>query len=113
MSEKEVKHYWNYFCSLCNRLDKTRQYVDHSSENNELKNANVNSFEFQQIILLASMEFENIGKAICLNIDSNFNLQNANIRKISETILQKYPSMPKIFCISIIHIVSYKIYESN
>lgn len=93
LSEKEVKHYWNYFCSLCKRLDKTKQYVDHSSENNELKNATVNSFEFQQIILLASMEFENISKAICLNIDSNFNLQNANIRKISETILHKYPSI--------------------
>ena len=96
LSEKEVKLYWNYFCSLCKRLDKTKQYVDHSSENNELKNASVNSFEFQQIILLASMEFENISKAICLNIDSNFNLQNANIRKISETILHKYPSIVQI-----------------
>ena len=91
MSEKEVKHYWNYFCSLCKRLDNTRQFVDHSSNNNELKNASVNSFEFQQIILLSAMEFENVSKAICLSIDSNFNIQNANIRKITETILQKYP----------------------
>ncbi len=91
MTEKEVKHYWNYFCSLCRRLENTRQYVDHTSENNELKNANVNSFEFQQIILLASMEFENLSKALCLEIDSSFNLQNANIKKISETILLKYP----------------------
>lgn len=91
MSAKEVKHYWNYFCSLCKRLNNTRQFVDHSSDNNELKNASVNSFEFQQIILLSAMEFENISKAICLSIDSNFNIQNANIRKITETILQKYP----------------------
>ena len=91
VSEKEVKHYWNYFCSLCKRLDNTRQFVDHSSNNNELKNASVNSFEFQQIILLSAMEFENVSKAICLSIDSNFNIQNANIRKITETILQKYP----------------------
>ena len=93
MTEKEIKHYWNYFCSLCKRLDSTRQYIDHSSESNELKNASVNSFEFQQIIILASMEFENISKAICLNIDNDFNLSNANIKKITETILQKYPNI--------------------
>ena len=93
MTEKEVKHYWNYFCSLCRRLENTRQFVDHSSDSNELKNASVNSFEFQQIILLSAMEFENISKAICLDIDSNFNLQNANIKKITETILQKYPKI--------------------
>lgn len=93
MTEKEIMHYWNYFCSLCKRLDNTRQYVDHSSENNRLKNATVNSFEFQQIILLAAMEFENVSKAICLDIDHNFNLQNANIRTITTTILEKYPQI--------------------
>ena len=90
MTEKEVKHYWNYFCSLCKRLDNTRQYVDHSSVDNELKNASVNSFEFQQIILLSAMELENISKAICLGIVSGFNIKNANIRKITETIRRSH-----------------------
>jgi len=92
-AEKEILHNWNYFCSLCKRLDSTRQYVDHSTENNVLKNNSVNSFEFQQLIILASIEFENICKQICLSIDSSFNVKNANIKQITLKILERYPNI--------------------
>ena len=93
MTEKEVLHYWNYYCSLCKRLENTKQFVDHQVKDDELLNGNVNSFEFQQIILLTAMEFENVSKAICLHIDSSFNLAYANILKITETILSTYPKI--------------------
>ncbi len=92
MTKKEVQHYWNYFCSLTKRLQSTIQYVDHSAnDEGELKNGSVCSFEFQQIITLAAIEFENICKVICLDIDSNFSYQYADIKKITKEILKKYP----------------------
>ena len=100
ISEKETLHYWNYFCSLCKRLDNTRQYVDHGSNNNILRNAEVNSFEFQQLITLTAIEFENISKLICLDIDSTFNLQHANIKQITEKILGKYPKIGETIVLS-------------
>lgn len=86
----EMIHYWNYFSSLCTRLDNTKQYIDHSSENNVLKNGKINSWEFQQIIYLAAMEFESICKQLCLYHDSTFNVVNANIRTITKNILNNY-----------------------
>lgn len=93
MTDKEVLHYWNYFCSLCKRLENTKQYVDHQVKDGELINGKVNSFEFQQIILLTAMEFENVSKAICLHINPNFHLAYGNIQKITETILSAYPKL--------------------
>lgn len=92
MTENEIKHYWYYFCSLCERLDNTRQYIDHSSNNNLLKNGDVNSFEFQQIIILSAMEFENICKVICQIMDNQFKM-TANILDISKKVLQHFPNI--------------------
>ena len=93
MTDKEVLHYWNYFCSLCKRLENTKQYVDHQVKDCNLLNGKVNSFEFQQIILLTAMEFENVSKAICLKINPDFNVTNSNIKQITETILSAYPKI--------------------
>ncbi|MCD8396006.1 MAG: hypothetical protein LUD12_02250 [Lachnospiraceae bacterium] len=92
MTEKEVLHYWNYFCSLTRRLQNTTQYVDHRADNNgNLKNGNVCSFEFQQIITLAAIEFENVSKIICLEIDPDFNYKSSSIKNITKKILKEYP----------------------
>ncbi len=93
---EEVIHYWDYFRSLCNRLEMTRQFIDHSVENGVMRNANVNSFEFQQLIMLASAEFENLCKIICLHIDKSFNVKTSNIVLISKTILNKYPKITEV-----------------
>lgn len=84
--KNEVIHQWNYFCSICSKLENTRQYVEHSNK----KHLSVYSLEFQQILILASMEFENLSKQLCVIINSKFNLKS-NIIKISQTILDKYP----------------------
>ena len=93
---REAQYHWDYFCSLCKRLDNTRQYVDHSSRDNELVNGNVNSFEFEQIIVLTAIEFENVGKIICSETDENFNRETANIISISQTILEKYNHITEV-----------------
>lgn len=92
ISKDAVTHYWNYFRSLCKRLECTKQYIDHSIDKNDsLKYGKVNSWEFQQILLLSAMEFENVCKQLCLHFDSNFNIKHADIKKISKTILDRYP----------------------
>ena len=85
---RNINHYWNYFCSLCSKLEKTKQYIDHSNSNH----MSVYSFEFQQIIILAAVEFENISKQLCLTIDSTFDTKS-DIIKITEKITSKYPKI--------------------
>lgn len=84
--KNEIIHQWNYFCSICSKLENTRQYVEHSNEDH----LSVYSLEFQQILILASMEFENLSKRLCVIINSKFNLKS-NIIEISKTVLDKYP----------------------
>lgn len=43
--------------------------------------------------MLTSMEFINIGKRIFLNLDSDFDLANVNIKRITRRILDKYPQI--------------------
>lgn len=93
ITKEEVVHYWNYFRSLCRRLENTRQYVDHSAEDGILKHGKVNSWEFQQILLLSAMEFENVCKQICLRFDPDFNIAYGDIKQITKRILNKYPNI--------------------
>lgn len=94
ITESEVIHYWNYFRTLCTRLEKTRQYLDHDiDDEGNLKHGKVNSWEFQQILFLSAMEFENVCKQLCLHFDPDFSLAYADIRQITKRILNKYPNI--------------------
>ena len=82
---------WNYFCTLCDMLKNTMQYLDHSDP----YNLKCNSYEFQKIIMLSSMEFENIAKQLCLLTNPTLNLKKMNIISITKEILTNYPNMNK------------------
>lgn len=98
MDQKEIMHYWYYFCSLCSQLNDTRQYVDHSTVDKSgitvLANGDTYSNEFLKILLSSSSEFETVGKLLCKSIDKDFK-GKSNIVLISETILSKYPNIVK------------------
>lgn len=53
----------------------------------------VSSWEFQQIIYLAAIEFENIAKQLCLIKNPAFNDNKANIIKITKEIKSQYPKI--------------------
>lgn len=83
MTKEEVLYHWNYFCSLCERLGKTRSYVDHSTlttgvdqagNNITINNGDVFSNEFQQILILSGVEFEDAAKLLCQLKDQHFNM---------------------------------------
>ena len=95
MIKEEVLYHWEKFCSLCRQLESTKHYVDHQVKDEVLLNGKVYSFEFQQIILMSAIEFESVGKAICLHIDPNFDVKNCDIRTITETILSAYSKITK------------------
>ena len=68
MTKEDMKNNWYYFCSLAEQLQRTTQYVDHSvNDESEIINGNVFSYEFVKILMLASSEFEVIGKLLCLS----------------------------------------------
>lgn len=98
MDERVIKHYWHYFCSLCEQLDKTRQYVEHhamsDSNNPYFENGKTYSNEFMKILLATASEFETVGKLLCKEIDSQLPTCG-NIVKISDTILKKFPNIGK------------------
>lgn len=93
MDNNEVLFFWNYFCSLCRMLENTTQYVDHTNEDNK----NVNSYEFQKIITLASIEFESIAKQLCLIANPNLKVDSSrfNIIQITKNINKYYPELKK------------------
>jgi len=91
----EMRHYWNYYCSICDRLEKTEQYVDHGFYDGIMKNGLVNSFEFQQIIILSAAEFENVAKLIDAAIDQPITNKFANIKNICTPIILKFPEIQK------------------
>ena len=60
ITSEKMRFYWEYFRTLCKRFDNTRGYIDHSlNEYNQLKYGDVCSWEFQQILILTAVEFEN------------------------------------------------------
>lgn len=117
LTKNELLHYWNYFRTLCKRLDNTRQYISHSVEGDELKFKDVTSWEFQQILFLAAMEFENISKQICYHFDNSFNIRNSDIKKITKFILNKYPNIGKTEIITDYQVMKplelWKIYQDS
>lgn len=93
ITKESVMHNLGYFETLCKRLDETKQYVDYSLDNNgEFANKNTYSWEFLQIILLASMEFESIAKQLCLNKNSNFK-EGSYIVDITKEMVSIYPNI--------------------
>lgn len=93
MTKSEIISYWRYFCALSDQLVKTTQYVDHStdSEGNTI-NGSTYSYEFFKILMLASSEFEVVGKSLCKEAGVKLR-NNANIVKLTETILNYYPNI--------------------
>lgn len=69
MEQIELIQHWNYFCSLAERLDDTKHYIDHGLQEHdgirELVHGKVYSDIFKQIIVLAASEFEIMSKALC------------------------------------------------
>lgn len=105
MDKPMVIRHWNYFRSLDERLNNTIQYIDHSVDptsvendfyDHKQKNAKVASFEFQQIIILSSVEFEDITKKICKTINPNFDVKWSGIVGIYGTLISKYPGITDI-----------------
>lgn len=96
MTETEYIQHWNYFCSLTERLEETKNYVYHGLDEkrddlHKLVHADVYSDNFKQILLLAAAEFEIISKALCVELGG----VAKNIVEISKIILEKFPQMGK------------------
>ena len=74
MEQIELIQHWNYFCSLAERLDDTKHYIDHGLQEHdgirELVHGKVYSDIFKQIIVLAASEFEIMSKALCSAIQT-------------------------------------------
>lgn len=89
----ELTQHWNYFCSLAERLDETKHYIDHCAcQRNgsyQLIHGNVYSDIFKQIILLTASEFEVMSKALCLKKGKD----EEGIVSISKTILGCFPKI--------------------
>lgn len=93
MTEEEFRTIWLYFCSLSDQLNNTTNFVDHSVDsNNKMYNAEAFSHEFVKLIMLASSEFEVIGKELCINSGISIN-KNDNILVFSKAILNAYPKI--------------------
>ena len=77
MEQMELIQHWNYFCSLAERLDDTKHYIDHGLQEHdgirELVHGKVYSDIFKQIIVLAASEFEIMSKALC-RLDNYYRL---------------------------------------
>lgn len=93
MEQIELIQHWNYFCSLAERLDDTKHYIDHGlQEHNgkrELVHGKVYSDVFKQIIVLSASEFEIMSKALC----HKKGVKTNKIGDISETILGTFPKL--------------------
>ncbi len=95
MDKTEFIQHWNYFCSLAERIDETKHYIDHGLyERNgslELKHGKVYSDNFKQIIVLSASEFEVMSKTLC-----RFKGVHAeNIVEISRGVLSEFPKIIK------------------
>ena len=93
MDKTELIQHWNYFCSLAERLDETKHYIDHGLIEHdgkiELVHGKVYSDVFKQIIVLAASEFEIMSKALC----ALHGQQVKQIVDISDAILNQYPKI--------------------
>ncbi len=83
---------WNYFCTLCEMLKNTMNYIDHSDK----KNMKVYSFELRKIIILTAVEFENVGKCLCEEINPSINSSKFNIIEITKPIINEYKKIKTI-----------------
>ncbi len=93
MEKIEFIQHWNYYCSLAERLDDTKHYLDHGLKEHNgviaLAHGKVYSDIFKQIIVLAASEFEIMSKALC----NTLGVTAKKIGDISETILGSFPNI--------------------
>ena len=96
MNEKEVLFHWNYYQTLERKLENTTQYVSHDydKDNECYKFGEAYSFEFQQLLILASVEFESILKLLCDSQDKE------GIIPLTNKTLQNYPHIKEIKLVS-------------
>lgn len=101
MTYDELIIHWNHLCSLAGRLENTEKYVYHGLKEMDtypgkalMEHGKVYSDEFREIILLASSEFEVIGKIISKKLGCKPGKnEKEDIRFISKSILSKYPKI--------------------
>ena len=85
---------WRFFCALCERFERTIQFVDDIiNDNGLLTNGTTFSNEFCDILLTTAAEFENVAKQICKESDSRFDERNATIIDYTNIILAKFPKI--------------------
>ena len=85
---------WRFFCALCERFERTIQFVDDRiNDDGSLTNGTTFSNEFCDILLTTAAEFENVAKQICKESDSRFNESNATIIVYTKIILAKFPKI--------------------
>lgn len=96
MTENELLHYWDYFCSLCSQFARTQQYVDHRMIEREgeivFENGETFSNEYLQTLFSACGEFETVAKLLCKRNVPDFN-DKSNITDITSCILAHYPKI--------------------
>lgn len=94
LTEQQALHYWRYAEVLNEQLGNTTRFVEPNKDN-----YNTYSLEFTSIILAAGSEVEVVCRLICEMIDSgnDYTSQKSRIKmkKILETILEKFPDIYK------------------
>ena len=94
---KEVYYHWEYYQSLERRLELTGQYVDHACDDEgKIINREAYSYEFQQILLLLSVEFESVVKLLCKQTIPEYSTKHRNIVDLSEKLLEYYPGLVNV-----------------
>ena len=69
LSMEELEYHWTICSHICQRLEDTSMFVDHSmDESGVLIQGSVYSYEFRDILEITSEEFESVGKLLCKSI---------------------------------------------
>ncbi len=92
MSNLEYDEYmvhWEYLVSLTEMLERTKYYVHQGLYRGKLAQGDVYSDAFKQIILLASAEFESVGKILCRVLGK----KPRTIAGVTRAILENYPKI--------------------
>lgn len=87
LNQTELTNYINYFKCLETDLMHTARYAE------PIGQADVYSFEYYKIIMLACSEVETVFKIICKTINENCNPRN--ITDYAKIVLEKYPNIIK------------------
>lgn len=92
---KEIEYHWNICRHICYRFADTAVYVGHGTKDDgNLLQPDVYSYEFRDILEIASEEFESVGKLLCVAIEGDEKkVKRYSICNISNTILTQFSSI--------------------